>query len=640
MKALFSLILIVPSLTFSHLEGEKDHYNPFPNKSYLTSSFGENRGTRYHAGIDYGTEMQEGWPILAPENGSVIQLRMSPFAYGKNLLFIGASGHQWLYAHLSGFVPRLDSMMTALQFQNQKNDVRWESSGTNGLRFKKGDTLAFSGSTGIGNPHLHLELRDSTGVQVLNPCANGVDCPDTLGPQIIAAAVWDASEGGKKNIQFTSGEALVKGCLAVDPKFREPAIAFKLVDYGREPRENPMSLYRITVRQDTSLLYQKEMMQLTYGKMGKIREELLWSEEADTAGDWHYMGLGSEENPNVHFNGKAMSKALQTHKKTIKVEVMDFALHPTLLHLVPQTSCNDSMNFKVQQSKIQDSILYTALARPWLDIRSLCYQDTSVQIQLWNAKENQIKDNPCKFMANHSHTVPEWLTKWPNLRTIRIVNKSDSLLREITVLPLARSSKMGTRIDIKNLQIQVMHAPLSYANALAFSEVTDSTGIPMWEMHPKGLHLLKNVQFCLQNENPLQKLFWLGETSRLWFYFSNQKQNGNLVCANMDELREVRLQMDTIAPQWNTPRDTLAMISGVPSPVYRFHLLESGAGIANGNAIQAFVDNRWIPVEYDSEPSDVILHKKWLEKGKKLRLEAADEIGNVGKMEMELGGAP
>ena len=68
-------------------------YFPFAKNAFLTSSFGENRGTRYHAGIDYSTEMQEGWPIFAPENGVVEELRMSPYGYGKVLFFKGESGN-------------------------------------------------------------------------------------------------------------------------------------------------------------------------------------------------------------------------------------------------------------------------------------------------------------------------------------------------------------------------------------------------------------------------------------------------------------------------------------------------------------------------------------------------------------------
>ena len=58
-------------------------YDPFKRDAYLTSSFGENRGTRYHAGIDYSTQMEEGWPIYAPENGYVREIKTSPFCSSK-----------------------------------------------------------------------------------------------------------------------------------------------------------------------------------------------------------------------------------------------------------------------------------------------------------------------------------------------------------------------------------------------------------------------------------------------------------------------------------------------------------------------------------------------------------------------------
>jgi murein DD-endopeptidase MepM/ murein hydrolase activator NlpD len=74
-------------------------YSPFGHPAYLTSSFGENRGTRYHAGIDYSTEMEEGWPVLAPEAGTIEEVRVSPFAYGKVLFFKGKSGRLWVFAH-------------------------------------------------------------------------------------------------------------------------------------------------------------------------------------------------------------------------------------------------------------------------------------------------------------------------------------------------------------------------------------------------------------------------------------------------------------------------------------------------------------------------------------------------------------
>ena len=66
------------------LKPEAPTYRPFERDAYLTSSFGENRGTRYHAGFDYSTQMEEGWPIYAPEDGKVVELRVSPFHLPRN----------------------------------------------------------------------------------------------------------------------------------------------------------------------------------------------------------------------------------------------------------------------------------------------------------------------------------------------------------------------------------------------------------------------------------------------------------------------------------------------------------------------------------------------------------------------------
>lgn len=95
-------------------------YFPFQKEAFLTSSFGENRGTRYHAGVDYSTNMEEGWVVFAPENGFVEELRISPYSYGKVIYFKGESGRTWVFAHLSGFSKTLDSLVLQTQYQTKK----------------------------------------------------------------------------------------------------------------------------------------------------------------------------------------------------------------------------------------------------------------------------------------------------------------------------------------------------------------------------------------------------------------------------------------------------------------------------------------------------------------------------------------
>ena len=119
-------------------------YSPFQKEAYLTSSFGENRGTRYHAGVDYSTLMEEGWVIYAPEDGKVEEVRVSPFFYGKVMFYKGESGKTWVFAHQSSF-GKLDEMVMAKQYATKKNDVTVKP----GVSYKKGDTLSFAGSTGM-----------------------------------------------------------------------------------------------------------------------------------------------------------------------------------------------------------------------------------------------------------------------------------------------------------------------------------------------------------------------------------------------------------------------------------------------------------------------------------------------------------
>ena len=148
--------------------GDQEVYSPFSQTAYLTSSFGENRGTRYHMGIDYSTNMEEGWPVFAPEDGRVKEIKVSPYGYGKVMYYQGKSGKTWVFAHQASF-GKLDEIISQKQYASQRNDVSVQP----GTTYKKGDTLTFAGSTGISNPHLHLEIR-LDGDRNISHCGNGV----------------------------------------------------------------------------------------------------------------------------------------------------------------------------------------------------------------------------------------------------------------------------------------------------------------------------------------------------------------------------------------------------------------------------------------------------------------------------------
>ena len=238
-------------------------YLPLGRTAYLTSSFGESRGSRYHAGIDFSTNMEEGWPVIAPSDGVVEFAARGAFGYGRHIKFKTKEGHIWLFAHLSEFNHKIDSLIRKEMLKKEKPNVQLNIK----IPFKKGDTLAYSGSTGIGNPHLHIERRTPNGKIALNPCKK-MQCTDTIAPFILDAAPFDTG------------------------------FAVKIVDYSREPLENPMSIYSLNIYQGKKLIFGKKYDSLSFlpQEMAKIKNDLIDAEDSDSVGNWHFAAVKGKWN--------------------------------------------------------------------------------------------------------------------------------------------------------------------------------------------------------------------------------------------------------------------------------------------------------------------------------------------------------
>ena len=72
----------------------------------ITSSFGEYRGGRFHAGLDLRTG-GIGKQVKAPAAGYVSRVRCSPWGYGKAVYLALDDGNTAVFGHLSAFAPEL-----------------------------------------------------------------------------------------------------------------------------------------------------------------------------------------------------------------------------------------------------------------------------------------------------------------------------------------------------------------------------------------------------------------------------------------------------------------------------------------------------------------------------------------------------
>ncbi len=574
-------------------------YSPFQKEAYLTSSFGENRGTRYHAGVDYSTLMEEGWVIYAPEDGKVEEVRVSPFFYGKVMFYKGESGKTWVFAHQSSF-GKLDSLVFAEQYGKKSNDVILKPD----VPYKKGDTLTFSGSTGIGNPHLHLEIRQGKN-NVISPCGIGVYCGDTLDPQIFGMAVWQ-----KDDLSVTSPEALDKGCVEYPGWKKEKAyLAVKIADYSRHPKENPMSIRRLTLWNGKKKAYNKVQDTLTYGNMLKIRTELLWAEEADTAGDWHF----------IDATLKAGSK--------YRIEVEDFVGRKVTREFTFQDSC--AGNAPIPQKQVQEAPVYSFLSRSMLDL-TLC--DKGQAFIVLDDTQKTLEEDLCKVFPHKGITLGSVTGKHSKARFIK---HNGGLIAMHPIHKDEKTVQWELSLDSMAISQKVTKLRSSFGNETQVLAVTKThtDSLDFFEFHPKGLHFTGTWEVCLDPGKDSAPIYWLGETSRRWFIFSKQ-EGSDKRCAQVNELRDLANIPNKNAPTLGTPYWGKSFIMGKEQDVLRIPTLFRYDGFENGNSIVTSVNGNWMATEYDSEPREIVLEGARLKKGDKLHIQLEDEAHNKAEYDV------
>ncbi len=154
---------------------------PMPARTDFSSGFGDYRPGRFHYGLDLRTGDNR-LAVVAPVDGYVEQVWVQYFGYGKALYLAGDDGRTYVFAHLARFAPQIDSRVREIQVQKERYFIR-EWFEPSSYRVRQGDTLAFSGKTGIGAPHMHFEVRNSGNVPQ-SPLQQGFHIKDKTGPKI------------------------------------------------------------------------------------------------------------------------------------------------------------------------------------------------------------------------------------------------------------------------------------------------------------------------------------------------------------------------------------------------------------------------------------------------------------------------
>lgn len=190
-----------------------DYRWPVDISRHLSGTFGETRSAHFHSGLDIKTWGREGYPVFASEQGYISRIAISAVGYGKVLYVTHPNGYTSVYAHLQRFRPDIqayiDSIRVARGFLFEIDvDLGYAENRINGAptkpRFEvnRGERIAFSGSSGIGPPHLHFEIRNPE-ERALNALEYGIAVKDQISPTIRSLMVLPLSARSRVQGQTT-----------------------------------------------------------------------------------------------------------------------------------------------------------------------------------------------------------------------------------------------------------------------------------------------------------------------------------------------------------------------------------------------------------------------------------------------------
>ncbi len=185
---------------------------PLEQNYGISATFGESRGDHFHAGIDLSTNGDTGLPVLAVADGAVYRLKVQKRGYGKAVYIRHSDGIVSVYAHLERYSTDLGleqayEERVAETGNRYAGDIFLEPP----VQVQKGTLIAYSGETGAGLPHLHLELRREESTP-MNPLSNGFqDDTDPVPPAFQAIYLYPANAASAVDGEFETQAVRFEG---------------------------------------------------------------------------------------------------------------------------------------------------------------------------------------------------------------------------------------------------------------------------------------------------------------------------------------------------------------------------------------------------------------------------------------------
>lgn len=180
-------LLLVPASPAPAQEAVEPLLWPTDAGRCVTSGFCEFRPDHFHSGIDISTGGRVGFRCFAAGDGEIVRARVSCGGYGRAVYLRLVDGRTVLYAHLSRFAGAVEDTMRARQERAGTSYLDAEfPEGTFPVR--RGELVGWTGQSGAGVPHLHVEIRDRL-ERPMDPLREAWPVADAAAPSVTRVAI-------------------------------------------------------------------------------------------------------------------------------------------------------------------------------------------------------------------------------------------------------------------------------------------------------------------------------------------------------------------------------------------------------------------------------------------------------------------
>jgi len=250
-----TLILIIAGIQVN--VQAQEYLWPTDSGTYLSATFGETRSAHFHAGLDIKTWGREGYRVFAARDGILYRLLVTERGYGNAIYLKHSDNTFTTYAHLQRFNSEFQQLADSIRMQDHsfEMDSNFE---VLAIPVNKGDVIGYTGSTGIGPPHLHFEIRDSLD-KPINALHANFSIKDSLPPvfsSLIVEPITDKSRINHKPVSYFKRPQMIDddyhfGTVEINGK---AGLAVNVFDKADDVY-NAYAIHQLTLIQGTDTLF-------------------------------------------------------------------------------------------------------------------------------------------------------------------------------------------------------------------------------------------------------------------------------------------------------------------------------------------------------------------------------------------------